>query len=115
MGIQGGTPGQARRDAQAAGPRSDLDWMLREIEDRKVRRQIDALESHVDQPPELGATGRVTTDPSDQRRVDHEKIMSALKELSQADEDLAAARAASETHHLTRISRTEYGNSRTAS
>jgi excisionase family DNA binding protein len=76
--------------------RSDLDRMLREIEDRKIRRQVDALESHVDQPPELGATGRVTTDPSDGRPVDHDMIMFALKELSKADEDLAAARAASE-------------------
>jgi hypothetical protein len=76
--------------------RSDLDWMLREIEALKVRRQVDALESHVDQPPELGATGRVATDSSGERQVDHEMIMFALKQLSEADEDLAAARAASE-------------------
>jgi excisionase family DNA binding protein len=76
--------------------RSDLDWMLREIEARKARRQVDALESHVDQVPELAATGRVTTDASPGRPVDHDMIMFALKDLSKADEDLAAARAASE-------------------
>jgi acyl-CoA reductase-like NAD-dependent aldehyde dehydrogenase len=76
--------------------RSDLDWMLRDIEAQRVRRQVDALESHVDQPPELGAIGRVTTDSSAERPVDHEMIMFTLKKLSEADEDLAAARAASE-------------------
>ncbi|MHB8696004.1 MAG: helix-turn-helix domain-containing protein [Solirubrobacteraceae bacterium] len=76
--------------------RSDLDWMLREREAIKARRQVDALESRVDQTPELSATGRVKTDSSGERPADHERVMFALKMLSQADEELAAARADSE-------------------
>lgn len=76
--------------------RSDLEWMQREIEARRVRRQVDALQPHVEQPPELGASGRVSTDSAGERRLDHDRIKFALRRLSEADEDLAAARAASE-------------------
>jgi hypothetical protein len=76
--------------------RHDLDWLLREREAIKARRHVDSLESHVDQPPELSATGRVTTDSSGESPADHERVMFALKMLSEADEDLAAARADSE-------------------
>ena len=76
--------------------RADLDWLLREREGIKTRRQVDALQGHLDQPPELTTTGRVTSDSSAEAPADHERLMEALKALSEADEDLAAARAESE-------------------
>jgi excisionase family DNA binding protein len=76
--------------------RSDLEWMLRERDALNVRRQVEALESHKAQPPELGVMGRVATDSAGDRPADHDKVMFALKALSAADADLAAARAASE-------------------
>jgi excisionase family DNA binding protein len=76
--------------------RADLDWLLREREAIKTRRQVDALQAHLDQPPELNAAGQVRTDSSTEPTADHERIMYALHRLSEADENLAAARADSE-------------------
>ena len=76
--------------------RADLDWLLREPDAIKTRRQVDALQAHLDQPPELSATGCVKTAPAAEATADHERMMYALKMLSEADDDLAAARAESE-------------------
>ena len=76
--------------------RADLDWLLKEREALKTRRQVDALHAHPDQPPELSATGHVRTASAAGATADHERIMYALKRLSEADTELAAARADSE-------------------
>jgi excisionase family DNA binding protein len=76
--------------------RADLDWLLREREAIRTSRRVDALEQHLDQPPELSATSCVSTDSSTGAAADHDRMMRALKGLSEADEQLAAARADSE-------------------
>jgi excisionase family DNA binding protein len=54
--------------------RADLDWLLSEREAIKTRRNVDALISHTDEPPELSAAGRVTGGFSAEATPEHEHM-----------------------------------------